>query len=62
MFRYLYHQTGLNHFHSTDLDDMRRALLDEDQDGPDGGCPDAMPGRVTRPPAPRLAGGRDVRH
>lgn len=28
---YLYARTGLNHFHSTDLEDMRRALLDEDK-------------------------------
>lgn len=26
--------------HSPDLEDMRRAILDEDDDGPDGGCPD----------------------
>ncbi|MCZ0962753.1 hypothetical protein [Paracoccus benzoatiresistens] len=43
--RYIYVQTGLNHFHSTDLNDMRSALLDEDQDGPDGGSADI----VTRP-------------
>jgi len=33
------------HWHSGDLDDMRRAILDEDEDcdGPDGGCPDVIP-------------------
>ena len=52
--QYLFRQTGLNHFHSTDLADMRRALLDEDQDGPDGGSADvtarlALPRRLKRP-------------
>ena len=51
--QYLYHRTGLNHFHSTDLADMRRTLLDEDQDGPDGGSADvtarlAPPRRLRR--------------
>lgn len=52
LLRYLYVQTGLNHFHSTDLGDMRRALLDEDEDGPDGGSPDAASGA---PPPRRQA-------
>ena len=52
---YLYRQTGLNHFHSTDLADMRRALLDEDQDGPDGGSADVT-GRLA--PSGRWETGR----
>lgn len=35
LLRYFYAQTGLNRFHSTDLEDMRHALLDEDRDEPD---------------------------
>lgn len=63
LMRYLYTQTGLNHFHSTDLDDMRRALLDEDQDGPDGGSADisARPGPQRHPVPGRIAR-RRARH
>lgn len=43
LFRYFFMQTGLNPFHSPDLADMRRALLDDDQDGPDGGSADIAP-------------------
>lgn len=39
MFRQLYTQTGLKYFHSTDLSDMQRAIVEEDDDGPDGGSP-----------------------
>jgi len=38
-FRFAFLHTGLNRFHSTDLHDMRDAILNEDQDGPDGGSP-----------------------
>ncbi len=63
LLRYLYMQTGLNHFHSTDLADMRRALLDEDQDGPDGGSADVTLGSVPprRQPPARIAR-RRIRH
>lgn len=39
-FRFVYLNTGLNRFHSTDLTDMRHAIAgEEDQEGPDGGTP-----------------------
>lgn len=66
LFRYLYTQTGLNRFHSADLGDMRRALLDEDQDGPDGGSADisVQPARrqhrVSGRPVKRWAGRRSL--
>ena len=60
--RYLYTQTGLNHFHSTDLADMRRALLDEDDDEPDGGSADvsARQGPQSRQVADVIACRRDT--
>ena len=63
LMRYLYVQTGLNHFHSTDLADMRRALVDEDQDGPDGGSSDVT-ARMAPPrrQAPGRTAPRRVRH
>ena len=36
--------------HSPDLDDMRRAIVDEDQDGPDGGDPDVRRLRLVKRP------------
>lgn len=50
--RYLYVKTGLNHFHSTDLTDMRQALLDEDRDDNDGDSADVTARMV---PPQRLA-------
>ena len=47
-FRYIYKNSGLNRLHSTDLTDMRQALVGEDDDGPDGGSPF---GRSTKPQA-----------
>ncbi len=38
-FSYIYRTTGLRMMHSTDLDDMRRALSGEDRNGPDGDGP-----------------------
>jgi len=42
-FQMIYRNSGLCRLHSTDLSDMRMALLDddgpEDHDGPDGGSP-----------------------
>lgn len=49
-FRMIYKNTGLSYLHSSDLDDMRNALLIEDDDGPDGGSP-----CVTETPANRNA-------
>lgn len=45
IFRLVFLTGGLRLMHSPDLDDMRRALLeeDEDHDGPDGGAPHARP-------------------
>ncbi|MBE1282635.1 MAG: hypothetical protein GJ676_04925 [Rhodobacteraceae bacterium] len=43
--RILYRNTGLSRLHSADLTDMRRALVDEDDDGPDGGSPFVQPGK-----------------
>ena len=45
IFRMVFQNSGLRRMHSADLDDMRRALTDddEDQDGPDGGSPCADP-------------------
>ncbi|MCE8506939.1 hypothetical protein KBY28_00605 [Ruegeria pomeroyi] len=37
MFRLVFMTTGLRWLHSPDLGDMRRAILSEDDDGPDGG-------------------------
>lgn len=37
MFRMVFMTTGLRWLHSTDLGDMRNAILSEDDDGPDGG-------------------------
>lgn len=48
LFHYLFLRGGLNRFHSPDLADMRDALLDEDQDGPDGGSADIAPRMVLR--------------
>lgn len=41
----LYIHARSQRWHSADLDDMRRAILDEEEDcdGPDGGCPDVRP-------------------
>lgn len=41
MFQMMYHNPGFPRLHSTDLTDMRAALLDDgdDDDGPDGGSP-----------------------
>lgn len=41
MFQIMYHNPGFPRLHSTDLTDMRAALLDDDDDddGPDGGSP-----------------------
>ena len=39
VFRFLYLNTGLRHFHSANVTDMRKAISDEDQDGPEGGTP-----------------------
>ena len=36
---YLFSRTAC-FMHSPDLEDMRRAILGDDDDGPDGGCPD----------------------
>ena len=36
-FHYIYRHSAINRMHSPDLTDMRRAILDEDDDGPDGG-------------------------
>ena len=36
-FQYVYRNSALNRMHSPDLTDMRRAILEEDDDGPDGG-------------------------
>jgi hypothetical protein len=52
IFRVLYTQTGLNRFHSTDLADMREAILEEDQDGPDGGSPHVALPSVRRKESP----------
>jgi len=37
-FQMVYKTSGLHRMHSPDLTDMRRAILEEDDDGPDGGC------------------------
>lgn len=56
---YLYARTGLNHFHSTDLQDMRRALLDEDEDEDNNGDGDGNePGGGTADAAAPLAADR----
>ena len=39
LFQLLFQNTGMSCLHSPDLSDMRQALLDEDDDGPDGGSP-----------------------
>ncbi|GAB5438341.1 hypothetical protein [Falsiruegeria mediterranea] len=36
-FPFVYRRASLNPMHSPDLTDMRRAILEEDDDGPDGG-------------------------
>ena len=36
-FHYIYRHSAINRMHSPDLTDMRRAILEEDDDGPDGG-------------------------
>lgn len=54
-FRSLYHSTGLNRFHSTDLTDMQDAILGEDQDGPDGGTPHVAVSPLRGARGPRTA-------
>ncbi|WP_168797905.1 hypothetical protein [Pacificoceanicola onchidii] len=39
MFTFVFRNSGLRLMHSPDLDDMRRAMEDDDQAGPDGGTP-----------------------
>lgn len=39
MFAFLGQMPAVRMMHSPDIDDMRRALTDEDDDGPDGGAP-----------------------
>ncbi|WP_164932879.1 hypothetical protein [Tropicibacter alexandrii] len=43
IFNLVFQTSGLRLMHSADLDDMRRAIADEDDDGPDGGSPHAAP-------------------
>jgi hypothetical protein len=42
-FGYFHRRSGLSLMHSPDLEDMRRAIGGEDQDGPDGGSPHVRP-------------------
>ena len=63
LLQYLYAQTGLNRFHSTDLEDMRRALLDEDRDEPDNRRADLSAKKgPQRPLAPRRIARRRPRY
>lgn len=39
MFPQVYQWTGLRYFHSTDIRDMKQAILEDEEDGPDGGSP-----------------------
>ncbi|TMV06417.1 hypothetical protein FGK63_14820 [Ruegeria sediminis] len=40
MFDVVYRTTGLRWMHSSDIEDMRSAIIDDDDDdGPDGGSP-----------------------
>ncbi len=48
IFGYFYRNTALGLMHSRDLDDMRRAIGEEDQDGPDGGSPHVNMRHVAR--------------
>ncbi|MEX0347913.1 MAG: hypothetical protein AB3N15_00680 [Paracoccaceae bacterium] len=41
MFGILDMNKAVNMLHSTDLVDMREAMLSDDEDGPDGGSPNA---------------------
>lgn len=43
IFRFVFQNSGLSRFHSTDLDDMRRAIGSDDENGPDGGSPHVRP-------------------
>ena len=57
IYGYFLRRSSLRLMHSPDLDDMRRAIGEEDQDGPDGGSPDIRPlapvRRGTPCPGPR---------
>ncbi|MFA3917654.1 hypothetical protein [Ruegeria hyattellae] len=48
MFGFLDMKQAVNMVHSTDLDDMRDAILRDDEDGPDGGSPCAREEEVRR--------------
>lgn len=48
-FHSLYKTSGYNPMHSPDLTDMRRAILDDDDDGPDGGTLGSAPSERTNP-------------
>lgn len=48
MYGFLYMNNGVRLFHSSDLEDMRDALLSDDDDGPDGGVAIAHPKTAQR--------------
>lgn len=54
MFPQVYQLTGLRYFHSTDLRDMRKAILEDEEDGPDGGSPHVNQQQAQRQGQPRI--------
>lgn len=50
-FRFFFVNTGLNRFHSVDVNDMREAILGDEDDGPEAGASHLnrqIPGRSGR--------------